>query len=177
MQNKDGSSAQLFRPEFRKYDYYYKCCVELDNTEQPDRPQNQKMWELMGSYQGSDKKNLQESIVHHVEYTLARTRFDFQKFHCYQGLAHSVRDRLIESFNDTNMLFHDNDCKRVYYLSLEFLIGRCLQNALVNLDLEGGYKEALEELGYQLEQLYEEELDPALGNGGLGYYNINVINY
>ncbi len=57
----------------------------------------------------------------------------------------------------------------MYYLSLEFLIGRCLQNAIINLDLEEEYKEALLELGYKLEELYEEEIDPALGNGGLGF--------
>jgi starch phosphorylase len=51
---------------------------------------------------------------------------------------------------------------------LEFLIGRYLQNALVNLEIEENYKEALEELGYTLEAIYEEEVDPALGNGGLG---------
>jgi starch phosphorylase len=61
-----------------------------------------------------------------------------------------------------------NDCKRVYYFSLEFLLGRMLQNALVNLDLQKQYKDALMEIGYSLEDLYEEEIDPALGNGGLG---------
>jgi starch phosphorylase len=75
----------------------------------------------------------------------------------------------MEEFNDTQLYFHEKDPKRVYYLSLEFLIGRCLQNALINLDLEDEYKEALLELGYYLEELVEEEVDPALGNGGLGY--------
>lgn len=139
--------------------------------------QNDKLWVLQNHYLDSDKTTLQQSIVNHIEYTLARTRFDFTKFHCYQvtmninfqALSHSVRDRLIEAFNDTNLYFHEKDCKRVYYLSLEFLIGRCLQNALVNIDLEQSYKDGLMELGYHLEQLYEEEVDPALGNGGLGY--------
>lgn len=53
-------------------------------------------------------------------------------------------------------------------MSLEFLLGRLLQNALVNIDLEPNYKSALNEVGYQLEDLYEQEVDPALGNGGLG---------
>lgn len=57
----------------------------------------------------------------------------------------------------------------MYYLSLEFLIGRCLQNAVINLGLEGTYADAVKEFGYKLEELYEEEVDPALGNGGLGY--------
>lgn len=60
------------------------------------------------------------------------------------------------------------DTKRVYYLSMEFLIGRHMQNALQNLRIEGTYVEALKAIGYSLETLYEEEHDPALGNGGLG---------
>jgi starch phosphorylase len=58
--------------------------------------------------------------------------------------------------------------KRVSYLSLEFLMGRSMQNALLNMDLEANYREAMEELGYKLEDLYDEERDAALGNGGLG---------
>ena len=58
--------------------------------------------------------------------------------------------------------------KRVYYLSLEFLMGRMLQNMLVNIDMEEKYKSALMDIGYDLENLYEQEVDAALGNGGLG---------
>lgn len=60
------------------------------------------------------------------------------------------------------------DPKRVYYLSLEFLLGRLMQATLVNTDLEDSYKDALQDLGYSLDDIYEEELDPGLGNGGLG---------
>ena len=82
------------------------------------------MWELMGSYLGTDQQSIQRQIVNHVEYTLARTRFDFDNFGAYQAAAFSVRDRLIESWNDTQQFHHNNDSKRVYYLSLEFLMGR-----------------------------------------------------
>jgi len=75
---------------------------------------------------------------------------------------------LIESFNDTHRAFNREGCKKIYYLSLEFLIGRCLQNALNNLNLEEEYKNALMDLGYNLESIYEKEIDAALGNGGLG---------
>ena len=56
----------------------------------------------------------------------------------------------------------------MYYLSLEFLLGRMLQNSLVNIDMEKKYKDALTEIGFKIEDIYDEEVDPALGNGGLG---------
>ena len=59
------------------------------------------MWELMGSYLGTDTKSIQRQIVNHVEFTLARTRFDFDNYGAYQAAAFAVRDRLLESWNDT----------------------------------------------------------------------------
>ena len=63
------------------------------------------MWELMSSYIGGDMRSIQRSIVNHVEYTLARTRFNFDDKGAYQATAYSVRDRLIEAWNDTQQ-FH-----------------------------------------------------------------------
>ena len=63
--------------------------------------QNEKLWELMSSYIGSDQRSIQRSIVNHVEYTLARTRFNFDNFGAYQAASFSIRDRLIEAWNDT----------------------------------------------------------------------------
>ena len=65
-------------------------------------------------------------------------------------------------------LLQSKDVKRVYYFSLEFLMGRLMQNMLVNIDMEEKYKSALMDIGYDLENVYEEEQDAALGNGGLG---------
>ena len=126
------------------------------------------MWELMSSYLGTDRGAIQRQIVNHVEYTLARTRFNFDNQCAYQAAAYAVRDRLLESWNDTQQYHEANDCKRVYYFSLEFLMGRTFQNALVNSDLSGPFRDALMDMGYDLEELYEEEHDAALGNGGLG---------
>ena len=67
-----------------------------------------------------------------------------------------MRDRLIEYFNDTNRCLNFSGKKKVYYLSLEFLIGRCLQNAIVNIDIEDQYKEALKQLGFAMERIYEK---------------------
>ena len=126
------------------------------------------MWELMGSYLGTDVKSIQRQIVNHVEYTLARTRVDFDNMGAYKASAFAVRDRLLESWNDTNEYYAANDCQKVFYFSLEFLMGRTFQNALVNSDLEDKFKAALMDMGYDLEELYEQETDAALGNGGLG---------
>ena len=122
----------------------------------------------MAEYPDSEIPTIQSSIVSHVEFSLARTRFNFDKNACYRAAALSIRDRLIESWNDTQNTFTADDCKRIYYMSLEFLMGRSMKNALVNLNLERRYRDALEELGFKLEELYEEEVDPGLGNGGLG---------
>lgn len=127
-----------------------------------------KIWQLMQTYQGTDTRSIQRSIVNHVEYTLAMTRFNFSNFGCYQATAFSLRDRLLEQWNDTNQYFTTHNVKRVYYLSLEFLLGRLMQNTLNNVDMERNYREALLDIGYDLERLYDEEVDPALGNGGLG---------
>ena len=128
----------------------------------------EKLWKLCCTYLPRDVPSLQKSVVQHVEYTLARRRYkhDIESF--YQATAHSVRDRLIERWTDTQQFVAARDAKRVYYLSMEFLIGRSLQMAMINLGLKDNYQQALLELGYDLEHLIDEEKDPALGNGGLG---------
>jgi len=148
------SSDKLYRPEF--------------DTELRGEQANQQLWEMLAEYIDSDPRTIQKQIVSHVEYTLARTRFNFDRATAYRAAALSMRDRLIESWNDTQQHFTAEDYKRVYYMSMEFLLGRHLQNAIMNLNVEGKYREALEDLGFKLEDLYEEEVDPGLGNGGLG---------
>ena len=86
----------------------------------------------------------------------------------YMALAFSVRDHLISNWIKTRNIYADTNVKRVYYLSLEFLMGRTLGNSLINLGLEDIAKKALEELGFDLEDLKEVEWDAGLGNGGLG---------
>lgn len=127
-----------------------------------------RMWKLMDKHLASDRATIQRAIVNHVEYTLAKNRFNMDNESCYRATAYSIRDRLLGMLKDTSSHFFQKDVKRCYYLSLEFLIGRAMQNALVNLDIEEQYRDALAELGYRLEALYEYEHDAALGNGGLG---------
>ena len=133
-----------------------------------ERRKSQLLYNLMDTYTKNDVLSIQESIVHHVEYTLGRSRYRFDNFEAYQATALAVRDRLIEVFNDTQHHFYESDPKRVYYLSMEFLMGRSLLNSLYNLSLKDEFELALRELGYDLETVVEEERDAALGNGGLG---------
>lgn len=142
--------------------------VKLEGEDAQLSKKKDYMWKLMELYLPVTPEAIQRGIVNHVEYTLARTRFNFDMEDCYRATAYSIRDRLIETLNDTVAHFFAQDVKRCYYLSLEFLLGRAMQNALVNLDIEKEYKQALLEMGYNLEDLYEFEHDPALGNGGLG---------
>eukprot|EP01114_Cavostelium_apophysatum_P003579 TRINITY_DN1354_c0_g1_i2.p1 TRINITY_DN1354_c0_g1~~TRINITY_DN1354_c0_g1_i2.p1 ORF type:complete len:919 (+),score=264.06 TRINITY_DN1354_c0_g1_i2:132-2888(+) len=126
------------------------------------------LWALLASYLPEDIKSIEKFFVHHVEYTLARGRGNLTKVGAFQALAMSIRDRLIERFKDTQLYFKEKGCKRVAYMSLEFLLGRSLQNAIVNLGLESNFATAMKNLGFVLEDLYEEEHDAGLGNGGLG---------
>jgi len=105
-----GSDTKLYRPEF--------------NDATTTKKGQEKMWELMSTYLPTSKEDIQKQIVNHVEYTLARTRFNFDNFGAYQAAALAVRDRLLESWNDTQAYHKNQDVKRVYYLSLEFLMGR-----------------------------------------------------
>ncbi|KAM6551143.1 hypothetical protein CsatB_000951 [Cannabis sativa] len=127
----------------------------------------ERMFALMDGFQKNDPMSLQKDILNHVEYTVARSRFSFDDFEAYQGLSHSVRDRLIERWHDTQLHFKREDPKRVYFLSLEYLMGRSLSNSVINLGIRDEYAEALNELGFELEVLAEQEGDAALGNGGL----------
>ena len=89
-------------------------------------------------------------------------------FAAYQAVAHTMRDELIDRWNATQQ-FHTNlSPKRVYYLSLEFLIGRSFDNAMLNLELKNKFSSAIDGVGFSVEDLIGEETDAALGNGGLG---------
>eukprot|EP00435_Cladocopium_sp_Y103_P033112 s1995_g8.t1 len=128
----------------------------------------EKLWKLMDTYEPNDAESIQKSFARHLEYSLACTRFNFTMQDAYRAAGLVLRDRLLESLNDTNAYYRKMDVKRGYYLSAEYLIGRHMQNAIANLDLEQPFKEAFHGLGMELEDLFHEEADPALGNGGLG---------
>jgi len=118
---------------------------------------------------GDDPLAIKESILNHLQFTLAELpeHVDSQ-WEPYVSLALAVRDRLIENWIHTQESYYAQDAKRVYYLSLEFLMGRTLGNAAVNLGILEACRDSLFDLGYSLEDLRDAEWDAGLGNGGLG---------
>src|SRR5215472_215904 len=116
-----------------------------------------------------DAESLRRDFLTHLEFTLAELPAQVDsEWEPYVGLALTVRDRLIERWVRTQNAYYAADAKRVYYLSLEFLMGRALLDSLVNLGAVGPAAEAMQALGYALEDMCEAEWDAGLGNGGLG---------
>ena len=103
-----------------------------------------------------------------MRFAIGREVEDASFYNKYQSIAIAVRTRLMDRWLETEKRYRESDVKRVYYLSLEFLMGRTLQNAILNLDMEEEAREAIRELGAVLEDVYEAEHDAGLGNGGLG---------
>ena len=107
-------------------------------------------------------------LEHHLRFTLAKPRASLSKHDWYRACAMAVRDMLIERMIATQSRFQRSNAKRLYYLSLEFLIGRSLENNLFNLGIIELCRDWLSESGIDLAPLFDEEPDAALGNGGLG---------
>ncbi|MEW8257224.1 MAG: glycogen/starch/alpha-glucan phosphorylase, partial [Candidatus Thiodiazotropha taylori] len=119
-------------------------------------------------YLGSDSKAIQRSVSNHLVYTIGKDPFTATDHDWMMAFSHVVRDRLIERWMETQRSYYKHDAKRVYYLSMEFLIGRSLINSLLNMDIYDACGKALHKLGIELERLRSLEHDAALGNGGLG---------
>jgi len=117
---------------------------------------------------GMDKDAIKLSFANHVEYTQGKDQFSATSLDYFKALALVLRDRMLDRWNKTQERYYDQNCKRVYYLSMEFLIGRLLDDGLVNLNIRDEAQGALAELDIRLEDLTEQEWDAGLGNGGLG---------
>lgn len=113
-------------------------------------------------------KDLQKAFMYHLQHTLVKDRFSASRSDMYLALSYAVRDLLATRWLDTQQSYYIEDTKRVYYISMEFLMGRTLGNTLINLGLMDKWDEALAELGLKIEDLQEAEWDAGLGNGGLG---------
>jgi starch phosphorylase len=115
-----------------------------------------------------DEAGIIDAYAHRMMYSVAKDQYTARDFDVYQALAYAVRDRLMERWFRTQSAYYKADTKRVYYLSLEFLMGRALLNNVINLGARDPYLSAMQQLGYDLEALQEREWDAGLGNGGLG---------
>ena len=126
------------------------------------------MWDLIATYRSMDRDGLLESMANHIEFSQCKNRYTAEDFDIFRSFALSIRDRLVEFWNDTQQTYHRKKCKQVYYLSLEYLIGRSLKNNLLNLGISDAGEDAIRKIGYDLEEIQELEHDAGLGNGGLG---------
>ncbi|MCW8193909.1 glycogen/starch/alpha-glucan phosphorylase [Proteobacteria bacterium 005FR1] len=115
-----------------------------------------------------DSKALSSDLARHFHLTLGRDASSESHMYLYNAAALTVRDRLVERWRQTRERYKQQRPKRVAYLSLEFLMGRALTNAVLNLDIDPCMRSALKNYGVSLEELAEEERDAGLGNGGLG---------
>jgi len=117
---------------------------------------------------GTDTDSLRISLMNHLHYTRAKDAFSSTDHDRYLALAYAVRDRLVERWSKTQQAYYNKDAKRIYYLSLEFLLGRALLNNIINLNVIDELKYVMKKSGYDFGRLLEIEPDAGLGNGGLG---------
>ena len=113
-------------------------------------------------------RELRLAFEHHLRRTLAKDRYTATTRDRYYAFALAVRDRLIERWLPTQQTHHKRHVKRVYYLSLEFLIGRSLEHNVMNLRIENACRQAASEMSLNWDEILEQEPDAGLGNGGLG---------
>ena len=115
-----------------------------------------------------DKKLFKQEVINNLK-TQFRVELDnATQQQIYQAVAYALKEWIIEDWMDTQKTYEEKDPKILYYMSMEFLMGRALGNNLINMSMYGEVKEALEELGVDLNMVEDQEPDPALGNGGLG---------
>src|SRR5262245_44012461 len=117
---------------------------------------------------GSDPEGLARAIVNNLFYRVGRVAEVATHKEWYTALAYTVRDRLTEHFVDVAHLLTVTNTKQVCYFSAEFLLGPQLRQHLINLNLFAEFKQAVEFLGLDFDQLVDQEEEPGLGNGGLG---------
>ena len=115
-----------------------------------------------------DKETLKESIIDNMKNLYRKTIDEATPQQVYQAVAYAVKDVIIDQWIATHKAYDENDAKIVYYLSMEFLMGRALGNNMINIGAQKEIREVLAELGFDLNTIEDQEPDPALGNGGLG---------
>ena len=115
-----------------------------------------------------DRKTLDEDFLRYYNRTLGRDKQHCTDHYLYEAIAYTVRDRLMERWKETRFAYEEQNARRTCYLSLEFLMGRALSNAMLNLGVTDAVSELLYDYGIKLEEVESAEHDAGLGNGGLG---------
>ena len=115
-----------------------------------------------------DKEVFIESVKSNLKTLYRQTLVDATKQQVFQAVSYAVKNTIIDNWMETQKVYEEEDPKMVYYMSMEFLMGRALGNNMINLTEYKEVKEALEELGFDLNVIEDQEPDAALGNGGLG---------
>jgi starch phosphorylase len=115
-----------------------------------------------------DKKEIESDFKRYYGHRLGRDENCRSLHYAYEALSMVISDRLTEQAKKTYNVYKKQDCKRAYYLSMEFLMGRTLSNAMLNLGVNDAVSQAMYDLGLDLEELIDNESDAGLGNGGLG---------
>ena len=115
-----------------------------------------------------EKEEFKKSVKENVKFLYRKTLEEATQEQIFQAVSYTVKDVIIDNWLKSQKAYEKQDPKIVYYMSMEFLMGRALGNNLINLGAYGEVKEALEELGLDINCIEDQELDPALGNGGLG---------
>jgi glycogen phosphorylase len=118
--------------------------------------------------QSTNWATLEKLIEHHIEFSPVKPRSSLSRHDWYRVTAQAVSDLLVKRMLATQVRFQRSGAKRLYYLSLEYLIGRSLESNLFNLGIIDQCREFLARHGIDLQLLFDEEVDAALGNGGLG---------
>ncbi len=117
---------------------------------------------------GTDSISVMEDFRRYFSHTLGWEKSTLSGYPVYSSLSSTLRDRLIERWRNTQRAYDESECKQAYYLSLEFLMGRAMGNAMLNLDMQQEVAEAMHNFGVALEEVQDQESDAGLGNGGLG---------
>jgi starch phosphorylase len=131
-------------------------------------PQKKILDSSLSTADTTETEQVSKDLDRHFSLTLGRDELGESRYYLFTALALTVRDRLVQRWKATRRRHRDNEARRVNYLSLEFLMGRTLGNAVLNLDIEDDVREALKKFSCEFEDIAQEEHDAGLGNGGLG---------
>lgn len=122
----------------------------------------------MKNHLNFDKELFRRSVLYNIKTLYRKTLEEATRQEVFQATAYAIKDQIIDYWMKSQKEYEKQDAKRVYYMSMEFLMGRALGNNLINLQAYEGVKEVLEELGFDINAIEDQEPDAALGNGGLG---------